>query len=232
MAFVAYYRCSTAEQQASGLGLAAQKEAVDRYLNQVSGTLLKEFTEAESGKKNDRPQLQAALAMCRRHRAILIVAKLDRVGRKAGYVLSLKDTSGVDVRYAEMPYASDLEIGVRAVVAEEEGRAISERTKAALAAAKARGQKLGFADPRRNDAKACGDKGRAKAVAKSAEVRQAKAVQRAGDIRPLIEEIQAQGVTSLRGIAEALNERGERTARGKIWMAESVRRILDKEQTS
>ncbi|MGY0787958.1 recombinase family protein [Azospirillum argentinense] len=216
--FVAYYRVSTARQGKSGLGLEAQQAAVRAFLNGGNWSLVAEFTEVETGKRADRPVLAQALATCRVHGAALVIAKLDRLARNAGFLLSLRD-AGVEFVACDLPTANRLTVGVMAVVAEEEARAISERTKAALVAAKARGVKLG------------GDRGNIREVqARGAEAghkaQTARAVARASDLAGLIHEIQASGTTSLRGIAAALNGRGVPTARGGEWKAETVRLLI------
>jgi len=217
--FVAYYRVSTARQGASGLGLEAQQDAVRTYLNGGDWRLVGEFTEVESGKRTDRPQLERALAACAAYRAKLVIAKLDRLSRDAHFLLGL-DKAGVDFVACDMPHANRLTVGIMSLVAEEEGKAISSRTKAALAAAKARGVKLGgFRGV------AIGDEGRAASAASRA----AAAKARAADVLPIIEEVRASGVTSLGGIAKALSERGVPTARGGgRWTAEQVRRLLQR----
>ena len=139
--FISYLRVSTAKQGQSGLGIEAQRESVQRYVK--DGDILAEYVDVLSGKRTDRPELAKALQHALAANAVLIVAKLDRIGRKASHVLSLLDDSGVDVAFADTPNASSLELGVLAVVAEQEGRAISDRTTRALAAAKARGVQLG-----------------------------------------------------------------------------------------
>src|SRR5215208_2042297 len=135
--FIAYHRVSTAQQGRSGLGLEAQRQAVADYLNGGRWELLREFTEVESGKRADRPELAKALAACRVHRATLVIAKLDRLSRNAGFLMNLRD-AGVEFVCADMPAANRLTVGIMAVVAEAEAEMISARTKAALAAAKAR----------------------------------------------------------------------------------------------
>jgi len=140
--FVTYFRVSTAKQGLSGLGLDAQKDLVTRYLNGV--TPIAEFTEIESGKNNDRPQLRAALDMCKRKKAILVIAKLDRLSRSTAFVSSLIE-AGTDFVAADNPHASKVVLQMFSVMAEWERDQISARTKAALAAAKARGVKLGQA---------------------------------------------------------------------------------------
>lgn len=139
---VAYYRVSTQKQGVSGLGLEAQVEAVRRYLGSRSDSLIAEFTEVESGKKNDRPKMAAAIAMCRAKNATLVIAKLDRMARNVAFVANLMD-SGVEFVACDFPQANRLTIHILAAVAEHEAKAISARTKAALAAKKARGERLG-----------------------------------------------------------------------------------------
>src|ERR671910_1409756 len=144
--FVAYYRVSTAKQGASGLGLEAQQAAVRDYLNGGNWKLLAEVTEVESGKRSDRPKLDDAMRLCRLHGATLVIAKLDRLSRDAHFLLGLQK-AGAKVVAADMPEADSFLFGVMAMVADEERRMISRRTKQALAAAKARGVKLGGIRP-------------------------------------------------------------------------------------
>jgi DNA invertase Pin-like site-specific DNA recombinase len=217
--WISYLRVSTKRQGKSGLGLEAQRASVADFLNGGSWKLIKEFVEVETGKRTDRPQLEAALAACRLHGAKLVIAKMDRLSRDAHFLLGL-DKAGVDFVAADMPSANRLTVGIMALVAEEEGRMISARTKAALAAAKARGTKLG------------GDRGvkpTVKMRKRSAAVRQQRAASRAADIAPTIEELRASGTTSLRAIAAALNDRGIPTSRGDgTWSAVQVARVLDR----
>src|SRR5215469_12967356 len=141
--FVSYLRVSTDKQAKSGLGLEAQRKAVEDYLNGGKWKLVKELVEVESGKREDnRPMLAQAMAACRLHKATLVIAKLDRLSRDAHFLLGL-DKAGVDFVAADMPSANRMTVGIMAVVAEEERRMIAARTKAALAAAKARGVILG-----------------------------------------------------------------------------------------
>lgn len=214
--FVSYLRVSTAKQGDTGHGLDAQREAVARYLNGGSWELLGEYVEVESGKRTDRAELARAIAHARKAKATLIVAKMDRLGRRASHTLGLLDNAGVPFVFVEMPHASKLEIGIRAVVAEEEGRNISARTKAGLAAAKAKGIQLG----NRTNLAEAQQKGQA--------AQKAAAQQQAGNVLPVIRSIQAAGATTLRQIADALNARGIPTARGGEWQANSVKRILDR----
>ena len=141
-AFVAYYRVSTERQGRSGLGLAAQRKAVEDFLNGGNWRLVAEFTEIESGKQSERPALAKAFQACRLRRAKLVIAKLDRLSRDAHFLLGL-EKAGADFVAADMPTANRLTVGIMAMVADEERRMISKRTKEALAAAKARGVKLG-----------------------------------------------------------------------------------------
>jgi DNA invertase Pin-like site-specific DNA recombinase len=214
--YVGYYRVSTQRQGRSGLGLEAQRSAVHTFLNGGSWDLISEFTEIESGKVNDRPELQKALAACRVHGATLVIAKLDRLSRDAHFLLGL-DKAGVDFVAADMPNANRLTVGIMALVAQQEREAISARTKAALAAAKERGTKLGRPENLSNI------EGGARA---SALVRQAKAAARAGDLRVTLEGLQAEGVMSYSALARALNEQKIPSARGGSWHPAQVKRTL------
>jgi DNA invertase Pin-like site-specific DNA recombinase len=215
--FVSYLRVSTARQGRSGLGLEAQRKAVEDFLNGGNWRLMKEFVEVESGKRADRPELAKAFQACRVFGAKLVIAKLDRLSRDAHFLLGL-EKAGVDFVAADMPQANRLTVGIMAMVAEDERRRISERTKAALAAAKRRGVKLG------------GDRGaRLTANQRAAGVaaRQEKARVRAADLTPIVKELQAAGATSLRAIAAGLNERSVPTARGGDWSPTQVMRLLE-----
>jgi DNA invertase Pin-like site-specific DNA recombinase len=214
--FVAYYRVSTQRQGRSGLGLEAQRKAVMDHLNGGNWTLLSEFTEVESGKRADRPKLAAALAACRIHGAKLVIAKLDRLARNVAFISVLME-SGVEFEAVDFPQANRLTIHILAAVAEHEAKAISERTKAALAAAKARGRKLGGFRGRAGTAADC-------AVARRS--RSAKAAARAADLAPTVAEIRAAGAESLRAIAAGLNEQRIPAPRGGQWAAPQVRDLL------
>src|SRR5665213_1755839 len=140
--FVSYLRVSTAKQGRSGLGLEAQREAVRQFVAARGGKIIApEFVEVETGKRNDRPDLEKALKRCRLTGATLVVAKLDRLSRNAAFLMTLRD-SGVSFVAADLPEANTMTVGVMAVVAQHEREAISQRTKAALAAARARGKTL------------------------------------------------------------------------------------------
>ncbi|MGB6315675.1 MAG: recombinase family protein [Pseudolabrys sp.] len=210
--FVSYLRVSTARQGQSGLGLEAQRKAVADFLNGGRWQLLTEFVEVESGNRSDRPQLASALAACKKHKAKLVIAKLDRLARNVNFVSGLMET-GVEFVAADMPFANKLTIHILAAVAEHEREAISARTKAALAAAKARGVKLG------------GPKLRL-AQLNGATANKAEADRFAANTLPLIREAQKAGASSLRAIADILNARGVRTARGGKWAATQVRDIM------
>lgn len=218
---VTYLRVSTVKQGQSGLGLEAQRAAVLSYLNGGDWTIIRECVEVESGKNNDRAELARALRLCRLHKAKLVIAKLDRLSRDAHFLLGL-EKAGVDFVCADMPSANRLTVGIMAMVAEEERRMISARTKAALQAAKARGVRLG------------GDRGgRGSAEGRTAAVEAARAAasDRADDVMPLIAELQSDGIVSLSGIARALREREIPKARGGLsWTATDVRNLLARNQ--
>jgi DNA invertase Pin-like site-specific DNA recombinase len=206
--YIAYYRVSTKAQGQSGLGLEAQQALVAPYGDDI----LHAFTEVESGKNDDRPQLAAALELCRELGASILIAKIDRLSRDAAFLLTLRK-AGVDIIAADMPNAGTLEFGVRAVVAQHEREQISQRTKAALAAAKQRGIKLGSPNPR------------AGGLAAGA-VRRAKTKAIAGKALPVINALRDAGA-SLRAIADELNKLGIQTATGKSWYAQSVKNIME-----
>ena len=213
--FVAYYRVSTDRQGRSGLGLEAQQRAVSEYLHGGPWELVGEYTEVESGKRSDRPELAAALAACKKRKATLIIAKLDRLARNVHFISGLMD-SAVEFVAVDFPQATRLTIHILAAVAEHERDMISQRTKAALASKRARGFTLGSPCP-------------AKGAAVGLTRIRAQADRFAQDMRPIIEGIRGAGVTSLRGIANALNARGIKTARGHAWEAATVRNILVRE---
>jgi DNA invertase Pin-like site-specific DNA recombinase len=216
--FIAYYRVSTARQGRSGLGLDAQRQMVEDYLNGGSWTVSEIFTEIESGKRSDRPQLAAALAACRLHRATLVIAKLDRLARNVAFVSALME-SGVDFIACDFPQANRLTIHILAAVAEHEAQAISDRTKAALAAARRRGTVLGgFRGHIATDAA----RERARAS------RTAFADQRAADLAGIVTAIQAEGHRSLAAIARNLGARGIQAPRGGEWSPMQVKRVIER----
>jgi DNA invertase Pin-like site-specific DNA recombinase len=217
--FVAYERVSTARQGASGLGLEAQRSAIETFAASRNAEIIARFTEVESGRKTDRPELGKALDLARLTGATLIIAKLDRLSRNAAFLLTLQG-SGVRFLAVDMPEANDLTVGIMALVAQQEREAISRRTREALAVAKARGIRLG--NP--NGAAAlrrAGKGGQAlrKVVADNADAH-AKA------LAPVIAELQASGHVSLRALADALTVRGMQTRRGGRWHVSTVRNLL------
>lgn len=212
--FIAYYRVSTDRQGRSGLGLEAQREAVTGYLNGGDWQLLGEFVEVESGKRHDnRPQLAAALAECRKHKATLVIAKLDRLARNVAFIANLME-GNVEFVAVDFPAANKLTLHVLAAVAEHEREQISKRTKAALAVRKAQGAQLGN---RTN---------LAAAQAKGSAANQAAADKFASNVLPIINQVKAAGITSYSGIADTLNARGIKTARGGAWHATTVRNVM------
>ena len=229
--FIAYYRVSTDKQGKSGLGLEAQQEAVRSYLNGGNWQLVAEVVEVESGKRNDRPKLQDALRLCRLHGATLIIAKLDRLARNVAFVSNLMESS-VEFTAVDFSQANRLTVHILAAVAEHEAAMISARTKAALAAAKARKTKqIGGLRPKH--VVRFGERGNLPAVAKQGsdlgvKVRVKKANDRASLVAPVIAELQASGATSLRQIAAGLNARGIKTARGGQWSAVQVHRVMER----
>lgn len=219
MKVITYYRVSTAAQGRSGLGLEAQRSAVDAFCRTRGCEVLAEFTEVESGKSNSRPQLTEALHRAKVTGATLVIAKLDRLSRNAAFLLTLRD-SGVEFVAADMPDACRLTVGILAMVAEQEREAISARTKAALASAKARGTRLG--NP--NGAAALRRAGKGNEA--SVTLQKAKADQQAADLASTIAQLRAEGITSLPAIAQGLNDRHIKTARGGKWHPSSVRNLL------
>jgi DNA invertase Pin-like site-specific DNA recombinase len=227
---VAYVRVSTVEQGRSGLGLDAQRAAVRSIAAQRGLTLLAEFTEVESGKRNDRPELNKALHHAKITGSVLVIAKLDRLSRNAAFLLTLRD-SGVRFLAADIPDANDLTIGVLAVVAQAEREAISRRTTEALATIKTRiaaegsytsaksGRTIhrlgspGGAEPLRR-----AGKGNAAGVAAVKE----KALRLALDLKPVMSAVRASGAESLRDIADAFNAMGIATSRGGRWAPSSI----------
>lgn len=214
-AFVAYYRVSTARQGSSGLGLEAQQRAVRDYLNGGNWQLCAEYTEVESGKRNSRPKLAEALAAAKRYKAKLIIAKLDRLARNVAFIANLME-SKVEFEAVDMPDANPLTIHIISAVAQHERELISQRTKAALAEAKARGRRLG--NPTNLE----------EARKRAAEVRRSTARQSASNALVLIQKLQSIGIETLREIAEQLNERHYPAPRGGQWQATQVRRVLER----
>jgi DNA invertase Pin-like site-specific DNA recombinase len=207
--FVAYYRVSTAEQGRSGLGLEAQQAAVQNYLDGGTWELVGEFTEVESGRKSERPELAKALALCKRRKATLVIARLDRLARSVHFISGLMETK-VKFVACDMPEATPFMLHIYAAVAQEEARAISARTKAALAAAKARGVRLGV-----HGAETLAPKYRAEAKV------------RAEQLAPLIRELRRDGY-SFNGMAVELEKREVPTPGGGKWHRQIVKRIVQR----
>ncbi|MCT4576611.1 recombinase family protein [Donghicola sp.] len=215
--YVVYRRVSTNEQGKSGLGLDAQDRDIRLYLESYSDQpfdVIEEFTEVASGSEDDRPELKRALDLARKHRAELLVAKLDRLSRKVSFIASLLEDRKVQLRVAAMPQADKFQLHIYAALAEQEREFISIRTKAALKEAKARGVKLGGA--------------RDKTLKRNQEL-QKRATERAQNIAGLILPLHESG-KSLREIAAELNRAGVQTARGGNWQASQVKRTIDRLQ--
>ena len=219
--FVSYLRVSTDRQGRSGLGLDAQRQAVADYLNGGSWELVQEVIEVESGGKNDRPQLQAAIEKCRAYGAKLVVAKIDRLTRDAAFLLNLRD-AGIDFVAADMPDANRLTVGIMALVAEQEREAISARTKAALAAAKVRGVQLGAY----RDGRFVGRTGTKEDAHRATQGRTQRANAFAGDIQPALLDADPDGTASLSAIARRFNDQGVPTPSGRgKWTPMAVSRL-------
>ena len=213
--YIAYLRVSTDKQGEQGHGISAQRQAIGNYLAGQGGELLEEYVEVESGKKNDRPALQKAISRCKMSRATLIIAKLDRLSRNLAFIANLMD-SGIDFIACDNPYANKLTIHILAAIAEHEREMISRRTREALAAAKAKGVSLG------------GHRGAiltGEIRQKGLEERRTRARDYASNVYPAIRELVDAG-HSLNATAQALNNRRILTARGRMWTAKSVSRIL------
>lgn len=227
--FISYLRVSTDKQGRSGLGLEAQRSAVESYLNGGRWTLVAEYVEAESGKRSDRPKLAKALAHAKAIGATLVFAKLDRLTRNVDLLRSLV-ASDVDLVFCDLPHVPPGAMGrflltQMASVAELEAGLISERTKAALAAAKARGVKLGNPNGARAlRGKQVGNKQAVAAVKTNAD-------RRAANLRSIVDDLQSHGVTSVRAIAAELNDRGVLTPRGGAWHPTSTARLLSRLRT-
>lgn len=216
--YVAYYRVSTQQQGRSGLGLEAQRKTVSAYLNDGRWDLLGEFTEVETAKGantlDKRPQLRAALELCKRQKATLLVAKLDRLARNVHFLSGLME-SGVKFIAVDMPDVNRLTVHVLAAVAEHEREMISMRTRDALAAAKARGVKLGKAGPlnllRINDR------------------RHAYAEEHAMRLRAILQGMQSRGCTQ-RAMVTELNSLGLKAPRGGAWHLATLQRVFERLQ--
>jgi DNA invertase Pin-like site-specific DNA recombinase len=213
--YVTYKRVSTKDQGKSGLGLEAQERDIDIFLNTYSDEpweVVGEFVEVESGTDDTRPELAKAVEMAKREKATLLVAKLDRLSRKVAFIAALMDDPKLSLKVAQMPYADKFQLHIYAALAEQERDFISQRTKAALKAAKAKGTKLG---------------GLRDKTMKRNEVLKAQADARARKVEGIVMPMRQQGA-SLRAIADALNSAGIATSRGSQWQAVSVSRLLER----
>lgn len=206
--YISYLRVSTDKQGVSGLGLEAQKEAIKIYTDNNDGIILSEFVEVESGKRsNNRPELLNAIKECKKHKAVLIIAKLDRLARNVHFISGLLE-SGIEFIACDNPHANKMMIQLLSVFAEFEREQISTRTKQALAQAKARGVELG-------------KNGKALAL-----INKQNAHEFAREIKPIIDEIIAEGITSLYAISNELNSRNVKSYSGTKWHPQSVKNVL------
>jgi|ERR1035437_1686830 DNA invertase Pin-like site-specific DNA recombinase len=213
--FVLYRRVSTNRQGVSGLGLESQDETVRRYVSNQKGKVIGEFVEVESGKKTDteRPQLAQALAECRRLKATLVVAKLDRLSRNAEFLLRLQN-GNVEFVCCDAPNVDKFTVGILALVAQRERELISERTRSALQMAKKRGVRLGTKNPTRQ-------------VKLMVEGYRRQKVAFVTKVQPVIDEIKATGVKTLTEIAQCLTRRGIPTRTGKnVWFPSTVKTVV------
>jgi len=206
--FVSYLRVSTQSQGQHGLGMQAQRDAVTRYVESVDGTILQEFAEVESGGKGERPQLKAALKLCKTKHATLVIAKLDRLARNVRFISDLME-SGIDFVAADMPSANRLTIHIIAAIAEHERTMISDRTRAGLKAAKARGIKLGNPNWRaaQNLATTAAKGGAAAFMAK---------------MKPIVEMIDPTGSMAPSHLASILDRLGHKPIRASSWTQSSI----------
>jgi DNA invertase Pin-like site-specific DNA recombinase len=222
---IAYYRVSTKRQGESGLGLDGQKTAVQNYAANVSGKIIASYTEVESGKNNERPQLAAAIAHAKRIKGRLVIAKLDRLARNMAFIANLME-SAIDFVACDNQHANRLTIHILAAVAEDEARRISERTKAALAAAKAKGTLLGTHRPGHWTGTTEQHRKAAAIARKAAAIAHRNAAEPLySEIRPIIASMKENGST-LQAIADRLNADGHTTLRGMPWNKMQVSRLL------
>lgn len=216
---IAYYRVSTQKQGVSGLGLEAQQGCVTCYAKAVGGTIVRAYQEIESGAKDDRPELAKAIADAKRSKATIVVGKLDRLARDAHLIAGLQKAK-VPFVACDMPDADETMIGVYAYFGQRERKLISDRTRAAMAVAKARGVEFGTVANFTQE-------GRAKGSAKAGKVAKAKADEAYSDLRPWFAEMRSEGL-SLRAIAERVNGEGHTTRQGKPWNQVQVKRVLER----
>lgn len=210
--YVAYYRVSTDKQGRSGLGMEAQTQTVKLYAERNGGEIIATFQEVESGKKADRPELEKALALCRQKKAVLLIAKLDRLSRNVAFIANLME-SGAEFIACDMPQANRLTLHIMAAMAEHEREAISKRTKEGLAVAKARGTILGRRDADTQD---------------MADQRRKQAAEFRATVYPTIKQMKDRGMT-LTAIALNLNQMRVKTCNNRAWYASTVRQLLNTE---
>ena len=213
--YITYKRISGGDNQKSGLGLEAQERDIQLFLENYADTpyeVLEEFVEVHTGSDNDRPQLTSAIALAKKENAVLVVAKLDRLSRKVSFIASLMEEKGLEFRVAQMPYADAFQLHIYAALAEQERQFISQRTKAALEACKARGVQLG-APIHHIDA--------------LAKARRDKALQDAKRVEGVIVPLRRSG-HSLKSICEVLNASGLKTSRGSKFNQPLVSRMLNR----
>jgi len=211
--FVTYKRVSSQEQSKSGLGLEAQERDIQLFLENYAETpceVVGEFVEVHSGSDNDRPQLTAAIALAKKENAVLVVSKLDRLSRRVSHLSALMEERGLDFKVAQMPHADRFQLHIYAALAEQERQFISQRTKSALAAAKARGVRLGATK---------------NTVAAMVKARQEQAKRDAQKVAGVVLPLKAAG-SSLRHICEVLNASGARTSRGGNFHPSLVSRMV------
>lgn len=216
--FIAYYRVSTQKQGNSGLGIEAQKSSVNRFIGE-SGILLQEFTDIESGKRNDRPQLLLAIETCKRENAILVIAKLDRLSRNVSFIYTLKE-SQVKFKCCDMPDANSVTIGIMAVLAQDERERTSQRTKDALAELKRQGKKLGSPQNLNSVARQ-----------KGLEARKRNSLENENNVKAtaLITALKNEG-KSFYAITKQLNKYGFKTRRGKDFTQVQVTSLFERHQ--
>lgn len=218
--YVCYFRVSTKKQGKSKLGLLAQEDAINKFVSRKNGSIIKTFTEVESGKNENRPELNKAIDHCIITNSILLIAKLDRLARSVHFVSSLM-RSGVEFIACDNEHANKLTIHILASIAEYEREIIGTRIKEALKQAKLRGTKLGVSGK-----KNLTEDGRKKGIINSRTKRTNNADEFAQKIRPVIQDIHNSGITTLKGVSSELNNRNIRTSRSGQWSASSVSRVL------
>lgn len=235
--YVAYLRVSTAKQGQSGLGLDAQASAIAQFMATRPGSdIIRTYTETESGKHDDRPLLTQAMAYASATGATLLIAKLDRLSRNAAFLMNLRD-KGVPFIAADMPDANDMTVGIMAVIAEGERKAISKRTREALQVAKERLAKLTPAEreerQRQGQAIRLGNPNGARHLigmgnAAAAQGARDKATAYAHKVKPVLDDLHQSGITSATSLAKALNTRSVPTSRGGLWTAQGVINIMSR----